>query len=199
MIFQNKTLIGASTLAFFVLSSKNIIIYNEEILVALSFLCFVIFSFSSFQESIKQTFEDRQHTIQQELEQMLVAKEQTIAHLQEQLSTKFTIVDKLQQLKTVSVQELENAQTLRLQAFEASVQKKCVQKLQTLLSLEKQFQHEMHNKIQRSFQKSVLEYFQKNAATLSAQLFDTSLYSIKKIILAHTGQETINSLRRYKT
>jgi hypothetical protein len=86
----------------------------------------------------------------------------------------------LQQLKTVSVQELENAQTLRLQAFEASVQKKCVQKLQTLLSLEKQFQYEMHTRIQRSFQKSVLEYFQKHAATLSAQLFTQACTQLKK-------------------
>ena len=180
MIFQNKTLIGASTLAFFVLSSKNIIIYNEEILVALSFLCFVIFSFSSFQGGIKQTFEDRQHTIQQELEQMLVAKEQTITHLQTNYQQSLQLLKSLQQLKTVSVQELENAQTLRLQAFEASVQKKCVQKLQTLLSLEKQFQYELHTRIQQSFQKSVLEYFQKNAATLSAQLFTQACTQLKK-------------------
>ena len=55
MIFQNKTLILASTLAFLVCSSKNIIIYNEEILVALSFLFFVLFSFYSFQDSVKMT------------------------------------------------------------------------------------------------------------------------------------------------
>ena len=59
MILQNKTLIGASILAFFVCSSKNLIIYNEEILVALSFLLFVLFSFHSFQETVKQTFQDR--------------------------------------------------------------------------------------------------------------------------------------------
>ena len=34
MILQNKTLIGASILAFFVCSSKNLIIYNEEILLS---------------------------------------------------------------------------------------------------------------------------------------------------------------------
>ena len=67
MIFQNKTLILASTLAFLVCSSKNIIIYNEEILVALSFLFFVLFSFYSFQDSVKMTFDERRKAIMQDM------------------------------------------------------------------------------------------------------------------------------------
>ena len=52
----------------------SIIIYNEEILVALSFLFFVILSFYSFQDSVKMTFDERRKAIMQELEQMLCLK-----------------------------------------------------------------------------------------------------------------------------
>jgi hypothetical protein len=180
MIFQNKTLILASTLAFVVLSSKNIIIYNEEILVALSFLCFVLFSFISFQESVKQTFDARRALIQQELEHMLVLKSETIQRLQKEYKHSVNLGTSLETLKTAAVQELENAQQQRIQAFQTSVQKKCIQKLQYILNLEKQLQHELHTRIQRSFQQSVLEYFQKHQSTLTPQLIDQACDQLKK-------------------
>ena len=163
MIFQNKTLILASTLAFLVCSSKNIIIYNEEILVALSFLFFVLFSFYSFQDSVKMTFDERRKAIMQELEQMLVSKAETIQKLQSTYQQSVQLVASCETLKKAALEELEISQHQRIKAFESSVQKKCVQKLQQILSLEKQFQHELHNKIQRNFQQSVLHYFQKTS------------------------------------
>ena len=163
MIFQNKTLILASTLAFLVCSSKNIIIYNEEILVALSFLFFVLFSFYSFQDSVKMTFDERRKAIMQELEQMLVSKAETIQKLQSTYQQSVQLVASCETLKKAALEELEISQQQRIKAFESSVQKKCVQKLQQILSLEKQFQHELHNKIQRNFQQSVLDLLSKTS------------------------------------
>ena len=180
MIFQNKTLILASTLVFLVLSSKNIIIYNEEILVALSFLCFVLFSFSAFQESVTQTFADRRNLIHQELEQMLVFKAQTIQQLHQEYTHSLHLVTSLEGLKNGAIQELESSQDQRIQAFKVGMQKKCVQKVLHLLNLEKQFQHEVHTKIQRSFQQSVLDYFKKHQSSLTPQLIDQACAQLQK-------------------
>ena len=50
---DNLTLGIAGFLGFIVLSSKGILIYNEEILVALGFLGFVYFVSSSYGKDIK--------------------------------------------------------------------------------------------------------------------------------------------------
>ena len=117
MIFQNKTLILASTLAFLVCSSKNIIIYNEEILVALSFLFFVIFSFYSFQDSVKMTFDERRKAIMQELEQMLVSKAETIQKLQSTYQQSVQLVASCETLKKAALEELEISQQQRIKAY----------------------------------------------------------------------------------
>lgn len=68
-------------LAFCVLSSKNIIIYNEETLVALSFFCFIFFVSHYFGNTITESFQERSEIIQQELQNFLTIKEESLRQL----------------------------------------------------------------------------------------------------------------------
>ena len=77
-------------LAAIVITSKNsLIIYNEEILVALTFFAFVFFVYNSFGNQVKESLDERCLLIQQELETFFVLK-------------KDSLIQALQQHKNVS-------------------------------------------------------------------------------------------------
>jgi hypothetical protein len=65
-------------LAFCVLSSKHIIIYNEELLVALSFLAFILFVFHYFGNTVKESLDERRLGIQAELERFFLLKRESL-------------------------------------------------------------------------------------------------------------------------
>ncbi len=62
-------------LAFAVLSSKHILIYNEETLVALSFLAFVLYVYFSFGDRIKEALNERAEGIRIQFENSLLLTE----------------------------------------------------------------------------------------------------------------------------
>ena len=68
-------------LVFCVFSSKNIIIYNEETLVALSFFAFIFFVFRYFGDTIKQSLDERSEGIKVELQNFLHLKAQSLKQL----------------------------------------------------------------------------------------------------------------------
>lgn len=85
-------------LAFCVVSSKHLIIYNEEILVALSFLFFVIFVSYYFGNTIKESLDERSSTIQLELQNFLNLKKDclnTLFKVHEKAFLSNTIVNNL--------------------------------------------------------------------------------------------------------
>lgn len=65
-------------LFFIVASSKGIIIYNEETLVALSFITFVIFCFNYFGHLIRDSLDERSSLIRASLENFHRLKEQSL-------------------------------------------------------------------------------------------------------------------------
>lgn len=73
-------------LVFIVASSKSIIIYNEEILVAISFVCFILFSLRYFGENVSNSLNERGSLIKTDLQ----------------------LVDKTEQEKLIKVLEAQN-------------------------------------------------------------------------------------------
>ena len=81
MFSHQKINYTALFLLFCVASSKGIIIYNEEILVALSFALFVLFCLSYFGNTVKESLDERSSTIQFQLEDFHRSKETSLQQL----------------------------------------------------------------------------------------------------------------------
>lgn len=93
-------------LTFAVLSSKNLLIYNEETLVALSFFCFLFFVLHSFGNTIKDSLNERSQVIREELQNFLILKENSFKELLNQHKKVSGLVKALGVLDTFTKNEL---------------------------------------------------------------------------------------------
>ena len=105
LLQQNASTLLFGSLAFLVLSSKNIIIYNEEILIGLSFLAFLLFSSMTMGESIREAFTFRKETIQKELQTLHSTREAGLqATFATQVRNKLHILSQIEQKGQETVQ-----------------------------------------------------------------------------------------------
>jgi hypothetical protein len=93
-------------LTFCVFSSKNIIIYNEETLVALSFFSFIFFIFHYFGNTIKESLNERSQVIQQEFSNFLDIKSLSFQELLKQRQKISALVDTLKVLDQFTKNQL---------------------------------------------------------------------------------------------
>ena len=81
---QDRKMLFAAILFICALSSKKILIYNEEMIVAFCFIGFVIFSRKSLGKTFKATLDERKESIQEELQQFLNPNEVILLESNEQ-------------------------------------------------------------------------------------------------------------------
>ena len=97
-------------LATIVFTSKRIIIiYNEELLVALTFFAFVFFIYKFFGNNIKESLDERRLTIQQELETFFVIKKDSLTQVLEQYKNVSSLMKSLRTLIDFTKQLLSKA------------------------------------------------------------------------------------------
>ena len=81
---QDRKMLFAAILFICALSSKKILIYNEEMIVACCFIGFIIFSRKSLGKTFKVTLDGRIQAIQEELQQFLNPNEVVLLESNEQ-------------------------------------------------------------------------------------------------------------------
>ena len=120
-------------LGFCVLSSKNIIIYNEETLVALSFVLFVYFVFYYFGNNIKESLDERSETIKAELQNFLKLKRSSLENLYAEHKKVAKLGKVLSQVSSFTISEINKSTRLGKESLYAGMYSQYKNRL-TLLS-----------------------------------------------------------------
>ena len=84
---------NVSTIVMWIIliTTKNIIIYNEEILIGLGFLAFLVFTVVTISESTREIFTLRKETIKRELQKHLDIKELLLQDLIQEYKKNLTL------------------------------------------------------------------------------------------------------------
>lgn len=121
-------------LLFCVFTSKNIIIYNEETLVALSFFAFIFFVFRYFGDTIKQSLDERSEGIKVELQNFLHLKAESLKQLYKEHQKVASLTNTLNTVKQFTISELKQATNLGKGGLNKVLKDQIKQKLNTLSS-----------------------------------------------------------------
>ncbi len=143
-------------LIFCVFSSKNIIIYNEETLVALSFFAFIFFVFRYFGDTIKQSLDERSEGIKVELQNFLHLKADSLKQLYKEHQKVCTLTTTLNTVKQFTVNELKMASNLGKGGLNKVFSDQISQKLNTLSSSKGSLYQELQQLIAQNILSAVL-------------------------------------------
>jgi len=119
-------------LAFCVASSKNIIIYNEETLVAFSFFLFVIFVSRYFGTTIQESLNERSQAIQQELQNFFNLQQNSFQELLAEHQKILGLVDGVESVAKFTTTQLNGFKTLTEKALRSVFQTEIQAKFKTL-------------------------------------------------------------------
>ncbi len=121
-------------LIFCVFTSKNIIIYNEETLVALSFFAFIFFVFRYFGDTLKQSLDERSGGIKVELQNFLHLKADSLKQLYKEHQKVTGLTTTLNTVKQFTISELKQATNRGKGGLKKVFSDQIKQKLNTLSS-----------------------------------------------------------------
>lgn len=158
-------------LAFAVLSSKNILIYNEETLVALSFFCFIFFVLHYFGNTIKDSLNERSQVIREELQNFLILKENSFQELLSQHQKVSGLLKAMGVLNTFTKNELNLLNTNGEKALKNMFSFRIQSKLKTLVFSKLMVQQRLQLLLSEKIISNVLVTFSKKGkgtAKLSA-------------------------------
>jgi hypothetical protein len=164
---------------FFVCSSKQIFIYNEETLVALCFVAFMVFSFSYFGASIQEFFDERKVLIQTELQEFTSLKENCLSSLLDDYQKSFKTVSVLQDMNQFCTNQLTVLCNSKEKSLQFDFSSQVQQKLRGLSYSQKLLEENLQSSISLGFRESVLEEFQRSQKELKAKLIDQALQVFK--------------------
>lgn len=178
-------------LAFCVLSSKNIFIYNEETLVALSFFCFLFFVFHYFGTTIKESLNERSEIIQHELQNFLNIKENSFIELLKEHEKVSGLVKAMKNLDVFTNRELATLNKNGEKALTTLFTQQIQQKLKTLVLSKGVLQQKLQYLVSENILSNVLLAFQnsKKNKALSTSLQNKTIKNAIQLLIVNASSK----------
>ena len=162
---EHRVLFISFLLVLCALSASRVLIYNEELLVALSFLAFVTFCYNKLGTMVAETLDARQASIQEELERSLEIQLSYVNELLQEHKERMQLAKGLNHLQSILTSELEQLENGRNAALYSQLNSQVYNKLVNLENARASSQGFLQQSLATGFRTSVLEAFQKSEAS----------------------------------
>ena len=176
-------------LVFCVFSSKNIIIYNEETLVALSFFAFIFFVGNYFGNTIKQSLDERSEGIKYELQNFLSLKADSLKQLYKEHQKVTALTNTLNTVKQFTVTELKQKSKAGKGGLKKVFSDQIKQKLNTLSSSKGGLYQQLQQIIAQNILSNVLVKISRLKENQSHNLLNSK--SIKQSVPRLVGKKQL--------
>jgi len=177
---DNRLFLRLSILAFLTLSSKHIFIYNEETLVLISFIAFLITCQKMAGESLKNSLDERSQMIAQELQNFYTLKEQLILELIEEHQKQLSMHSLIKKIGQFSINEIKHLSTQKKKALEALLKDQIESKLNTLMTFSN-VSNQLQDALSKSFRGAVLEEFYKSRKQFQSVLVKQGVSNLESL------------------
>jgi hypothetical protein len=119
-------------LIFCVLSSTHILIYNEELLVVITFFLFISFLSQYFGNAVKESLDERSDTIGTELQNLFLLRKDSLQQLLEEYERALTLPLALKGLNQYTKEELKGGVDSAQKALQCILSQQMIQRITTL-------------------------------------------------------------------
>ena len=179
-VLTHSSFLRNSLLAYFVFSSKHLIIYNEETLVLLSFIGFVLFSTHLMGESVTNSLNERSLAISQELENSLHVKNQFFQELFQEHHKQFSLKSLFQKFHESASREIFAMNGHREKSLHTVFSQEVFQKLQGIFGSHQNFQEKLQKSFGLGFRPSVFQAFLTKKKIMKSTLLQDALRHLKR-------------------
>ena len=151
----NFTTLAIAALVIAVLTSREILVYNEELLVAISFFVFVGFAYVNLSDVFAASLDDRAKQIQKEFDYYFALNEEVLELLISYHGKRKSLAKELKNISTFSQQEIRNILNKYQHALENNISLQLEQKLKTIYMKEQSINQFIQEETSQLFSKNV--------------------------------------------
>lgn len=162
-------------LAFSLLSSRHIIIYNEEILVALNFFAFVWFTAHYYGQQIQDALDLRSRDIAQSLQNYIQARSDFLELCKQEYEKQLDFHTQIYELGRISSQEIRLAAVQGELRLTQSLPALVAPKLQYFATRQQTAQQELQQKIALYLCDQILEHYRSASPAVRSSLIGQSI------------------------
>ena len=153
--------IGLGLIAIIGLSSKGLILYNEEILVLLAFTGFIIFVVQNYGQDVADNLDERSSAIQQELQTYLDLKEAYLEALVQEHKKQVNLAAAVKTVGSFAYSQLGVMGNQRKDELSSRVNLQVNQQLNSLASMGSGLEYQLQSKMAGSLRSAVLATLQQ--------------------------------------
>ena len=170
-----------SILTFSVLSSKHIIIYNEEILVALNFFAFVWFTAHYYGQDIQTALDQRGIEASQGLRTYITTRGDFLQLCKQEYEKQLNFANQIRTLSNFSTQEMMQAAIRGETCLNQTIPGLVLPKLQYFSSIQTNAQQDLQRQIALHFCQGITETYRSAPITVRISLVTQAIRKLERL------------------